>query len=223
MVDIMMLGETPKLVIIESRRLITDTLKAAFLQNNQFSSVFVADSGPDALRFVQRERSVIYLICGQSYPSARQITRVIQQTQSDCTLVLLDHLSRQTVPLLARKTEIHGYWTYDDTVNAIATGLIEAANRRKSLSPLVKEKIRHENGRIVLNGIPVHDLDLLTDREMQLLQRIAKGYSLDDCALLLGIARKSVQNLLERLMRKLNIHSNVQLLWCAIRHGLTEM
>jgi DNA-binding NarL/FixJ family response regulator len=81
--------------------------------------------------------------------------------------------------------------------------------------------------RLVLSGSgvqllpPVNQLvSNLTPRELEMLVRLAQGYSVKQCASSLGIGNSTAGNHKSRLMKKLGVHKSVELARLAIREGL---
>jgi DNA-binding NarL/FixJ family response regulator len=69
----------------------------------------------------------------------------------------------------------------------------------------------------VLNKIS--DAVLVTDRELAVLQALARGHTNTSAAKLLGISPKTVDSHRTNLMRKYNVNSTVSLLLAAVRAG----
>ena len=65
-------------------------------------------------------------------------------------------------------------------------------------------------------------LEVLTNRERDVLVGVAEGYSAKQIAVALTLSCKSVESHKYRLMRKLNLHDRVDLCRYAIRQGLIE-
>lgn len=62
----------------------------------------------------------------------------------------------------------------------------------------------------------------LTERELAVLQAIARGHSNISAAALLGVSPKTVDTHRTSLMRKLSVHSTASLLLAAVRAGLLD-
>ena len=67
------------------------------------------------------------------------------------------------------------------------------------------------------------DLEVLTQRERQVLEAVAQGMTSPQIGELLGISPKTVARHRERIMNKLNLHSAAELVKYAIRTGLIEV
>jgi len=67
------------------------------------------------------------------------------------------------------------------------------------------------------------DLDVLSERERQVLEMVAEGLSTPQIAEKLDISPKTVSRHRERIMNKLNLHSATELVKFAIRTGLISV
>jgi DNA-binding NarL/FixJ family response regulator len=66
-------------------------------------------------------------------------------------------------------------------------------------------------------------LNLLTERQIQVMRLIASGMSVKDTADSLGLAPSTVDNHKSRLMKRLDIHKSSELTRLAIREGLIDL
>ena len=66
-------------------------------------------------------------------------------------------------------------------------------------------------------------LDVLSKRELEVLEAVAEGYTNNQIGEQLGISPKTVARHRERIMHKLNLHSSTELVKFAIRTGLIEL
>jgi len=74
-----------------------------------------------------------------------------------------------------------------------------------------------------LNDQTHPDLDVLSERELQVLEMVAEGRSTPQIAESLNISPKTVSRHRERIMNKLNLHSATELVKFAIRTGLISV
>jgi DNA-binding NarL/FixJ family response regulator len=66
-------------------------------------------------------------------------------------------------------------------------------------------------------------LEVLSDRERQVLELVAEGFTNMEIGDKLGISAKTVARHRERIMNKLNLHSSTELVKFAIRTGLIDI
>jgi PAS domain S-box-containing protein len=69
----------------------------------------------------------------------------------------------------------------------------------------------------VANGQPVSDL---TDREREVLSLLAQGFSTDKIAHSLSISSSTARNHIRNILQKLNVHSRLEAVVQAYKHGL---
>lgn len=70
-------------------------------------------------------------------------------------------------------------------------------------------------------GLSAHDV--LTDREREILQLIAEGYTSREIADLLHLSIKTVQNHRSKIMNKLDLHDRGELIKYAIQQGIIHL
>jgi two-component system response regulator NreC len=99
---------------------------------------------------------------------------------------------------------------------ALATWLLEDYRR---LLAETQSKLGTEGGEIE----PHKDLEVLSKRELQVLELVSQGLTNPQIGETLGISPKTVARHRERIMSKLDIHSSAELVKFAIRTGLIEL
>ena len=67
------------------------------------------------------------------------------------------------------------------------------------------------------------DLDILSERERQVLELVGEGLNNHDIGKKLGLSPKTIARHRERIMKKLNMHSRTELVKFAIRTGLISL
>ena len=80
----------------------------------------------------------------------------------------------------------------------------EAANRRTAIVQRLEEEVR------------------LTDRETEVLQRVAKGFTLPEIAQQFGLSRHTIADYIKQIYRKLNVSSRAEAALEAARRGLVN-
>lgn len=105
-----------------------------------------------------------------------------------------------------------GIFLKTGSVDEFCDGLRDIAAGRSVISPDVNTYIEEHQAR-----------DSLSNREIEVLQCIARGLSNNGIAERLGISPKTVDNHRTNLMRKLDVHSTATLLVRAMRDGLIDV
>lgn len=129
-------------------------------------------------------------------------------------LVLSMHNEGQIV-MRALRAGASGYVTKDSDTSVLLAAIRKVGGGGKFIDPVLVDGVVSDIVDIGSNENPP-----LTDREFQVLQRIATGHAITKIAEALCLSAKTVSTHKMRIMRKLGIDNNADLIRHAIRHGL---
>ncbi len=148
---------------------------------------------------------------------AQEIVRLCQQTK----LVLLDEAPLDAHAREAIRIDAAGYLTKQQPFSQLESALRQIAAGHRVFAPEIARRLVLSSDGVRL-AIPEADtaLSRLTPREIDVLIHLAQGYSVKQCAKILGIGVSTVGNHKSRLMKKLDIHKTVELTRMAIHEGL---
>jgi DNA-binding NarL/FixJ family response regulator len=133
-------------------------------------------------------------------------------------LVLSMHADPEYVARAVREGA-DGYLLKDSAVSDLVAGIEAVRAGRAYYSPEIQRELTE-----ILRGKPAPSgpLQDVTEREREVLKRIAEGLSTKEIATLLDISVRTVETHRANLMRKLGLRSVAQLTRLAIREGLVE-
>lgn len=146
----------------------------------------------------------------------RLIQRLSEEMPSLPILVLSMHIERQIVTQ-ALKSGASGYVAKGSLPEVLFGAIRKLAEGGKYIDPLLVNNLVFDAKDSDEPG------DLLTARELQVLGMIAAGHSLSDIAEQLHLSPKTVSSHKIRLMQKLNIDNNADLIRYATQHMLFEI
>jgi len=133
-------------------------------------------------------------------------------------LVLTMHSSPEYVAR-AVKEGAHGYLLKDSAVQDLVSAIQSVMAGAAHYSPAVQEEL----ARLLREGGPPRRaLDLLTEREREVLKLVAEGLATKEIASRLDISSRTVEAHRANLMRKLDLRSVARLTQFAIREGLVK-
>jgi len=176
--------------------------------------------------------------------SAAQLLEVLQHTPADVVVLDISMPGPGIVPLLHRMASTHPrtrsivlsmHSEAQYAVRVLKAGAAGYVMKEWALEHLV-EAVRkaHRGGRFVspelaerlaaqlhVSGSPATH-EQLSDREFDVLRRLAAGASVKEIAARLGISPKTVSTYRARLLEKLGAKTNADLVRYVIQHGLTD-
>jgi DNA-binding NarL/FixJ family response regulator len=133
-------------------------------------------------------------------------------------LVLSMHADPEFVARAVREGA-DGYLLKDSAVHDLVAGIQAVREGRAYHSPQIQRQLTD----LLRGGAPAPNaITTLTEREREVLKRIAEGQSTKEIASLLDISTRTVETHRANLMRKLEVRSVAQLVRLAIREGLVE-
>lgn len=178
---------------------------------------FEAASGEEALQQL-REHDCDVLLLDLSLPGLGgvDVLRTVRQRHPDLRVLILSGYPEDRYALSMLKSGAEGYLCKDcdrlDLLRAVRT--VAQGRRyvsRKTAELLADELSGHAGGQ---------PHEALSEREMQVFLRLARGESVTEIGQALHLSVKTISTYRTRLLEKLGVSSNAELAAYAIRHGL---
>lgn len=132
-------------------------------------------------------------------------------------LVLSMH-NEPTVVVRVLRAGATGYLTKDNNPQNLMAAIRKVAAGGQYIDPKLAERIAFAGS--TQGDVPRHQR--LTDRELHILRLLSSGESINNIAEALAISNKTVSSHKARLMEKMGIHSNAELVRYALAHGLVD-
>lgn len=216
------LREAIRLLICDDHRLLTDTLTDVASHDSRLALLPAVHSPEEALELTRHTHPDVVLmdIEFRGPMNGIEATRRIKQTSPSTKVVIMtahedEGLLVEAVEAGAsgflRKTE--GVDEFIAAIKAAADGeiLIDRAALARLLPKVAREREARRDAQVLLAQ--------LTDREREILGQLAKGLRNDDIASQLFISPQTVQTHVRNLLSKLGVHSKLEAVAFAVRHG----
>jgi DNA-binding NarL/FixJ family response regulator len=142
------------------------------------------------------------------------IRRVRAEHPSLPVLVLSIHDEAQ-VASRALRAGATGYLTKDSDPEVLLSAIRKLADGGRFIDPKLVDAMVFDTQR---GDVPPHEV--LSDREFQVLQMLAAGRSINEIAQACALSAKTISTHKMRLMQKLGLSNNAEVIRYAIRHGM---
>ncbi|MBC8732542.1 response regulator transcription factor [Paraburkholderia sp. UCT2] len=142
------------------------------------------------------------------------IRRVRAEHPSLPVLVLSIHDEAQ-VASRALRAGATGYLTKDSDPEVLLAAIRKLADGGRFIDPKLVDAMVFDTQR---GDVPPHEV--LSDREFQVLQMLAAGRSINEIAQACALSAKTISTHKMRLMQKLGLSNNAEVIRYAIRHGM---
>ena len=208
-----------RVAICDDHQIVRAGFKQIFSSSGEFEVVAEGATGREALDIARREIcDVLLLDIAMPDQSGIDILRTIRQGQPNLPVLILSGYPAQQYALNLFKMGANGYLNKEcepmEIVNAIRT----IALGRRYISPAVAELLAQQLNR--KEGGAPHEQ--LSEREFQVFLKLAKGETAGDIAKALSLSVKTVSTYRTRLMEKMNLSSNSDLTYYALKNKLID-
>lgn len=166
----------------------------------------------------QQEFDVLLLDISMPDRDGMDTLRLLRTHRTDLPVLIISAYAEEQYAINMLRAGANGYIRKDADVDDILSAIRTVLRGRRYVSDTVADLLTQR-----LNGdtdAPAHQQ--LSEREFQVLHKLATGKSVTDIAGELFISVKSVSTYRSRLLTKLNLKSNAELTYYALKNGLIE-
>jgi DNA-binding NarL/FixJ family response regulator len=149
--------------------------------------------------------------------SGVDLIRRVRAEQPRLPVLVLSTCNEAHVVSRALRAGATGFVTKNSDPDVLLAAIRRLAGGGRFIDPKLVDAIIFETH---AGDVPPHEI--LSDREFQVLQILAVGRSINDIARRLALSAKTISTHKMRLMQKLGLGNNVELIRYAIRHGLVS-
>ena len=209
-----MSAQVIKLLLVDDHRIVLDGLRSLFDQDSQFEILGAANSAEEALVFLQKLRPDIVLM-DYSMPglNGSQLATIIKEKHPGVKRVMLSMHDEVVLVNQMLKEGVDGYLLKSIQQAELKMALKQIMDGYPYVSP--------EITRMMLSNLNSEQpAELLSERERQVLNLIAKEYSNKQIADQLFISERTVETHRKNIFRKTNTTSLVGLIKYAFANKL---
>ena len=194
------------------------------LTEEGFEIVAVAKNGTECLQRARATRpDVVVMDLQIPAPDGATCTELLVQEFPDIQVLVMSASGEREDVLRAMKSGARGYLVKSASKAELIEGVRRTAAGDAVFTPGLAGLVLGEFRRMV-NVAHSHDDDgpVLTTREVEVLRQVAKGLAYREIAEELFVSHRTVQNHVQNVLRKLQLHNRVELTLYAIDQGLHD-
>ncbi len=208
-----------RILLADDHTLIRDGLKQIFADTEDLLVAGEAASGHEVLARV-REEAWDILLLDLSMPgrSGLELVKQIKSEKPRLPILVLSMHDAEQYALRAMRAGAAGYLTKDSDAPQLIEVVRKIARGGVFVSPAVAEQMARE----IMPGTAGLPHTLLSDREYQVFRMIAAGTGIGEIALELALSVKTVSTHKTRIMQKMNLANQTELVRYALRHKLLD-
>ncbi len=183
-----------------------------------------ADNGRGALAFADRQHADVYIL-DVTMPELNGIdtARMLLERDSEARILMLSFHDSPAIVEAALASGARGYILKQNATHDIVKAIREIRRGRYYVSPSISRDIVESarQGRRRPSSGPVGRI--LTSREREVLQMIAEGLTSREIAVRLSVSVNTVRAHRSRLMSKLDVHKETDLVRHAVQRGMVHI
>lgn len=211
------MDKTLKILIIDDHTLFRKGLKEILLDFTKNIVCKEAKSGQEALKMLAEESfNLIFLDIAMPEEDGIEILRKIKKNYPETKVLMLSMYPEEQYAKITLKLGASGYLTKSAEPEELYTAIDRVIKGHIYLPKIFSERL------IEYIGKPEKILphETLSDREFQVFIMIARGKSLIEISRELSISIKTVSTYRARILEKLDLKNNAEIICYAIKHGL---
>ena len=211
---------TTRVLLTDDHAIFVEGLASLLARDKQFEVVGTATHAKEALQKVREcEPDVVIMDLSMPDMSGIEATQLIKAESPDVKVLCLSMHADRGYVMGALDAGASGYVLKDGARNELVEAIQAVADDRVYLSPSIAGIV--VDAAKSSGATPA--LELLTDRERQIVHLLAGGERTKVIAERLHLSVKTVGTHRSHIMEKLDIHSIAELTKFAIREGLTSV
>lgn len=206
-----------RIAIVDDHQIVRAGFRELLADELGLEIAFEAASGEAALEAL-RAQPVDVLLLDLSLPgqSGVDVLRAVRQRFEGTRVLMLSGFPEERYALAMIRNGADGYLCKDCTREELVGAIRTVAQGRRYLSPRTAELLARE----LTGETSAAPHEKLSDRELQVFLRLARGESVSDIGGALHLSVKTISTYRSRLLEKLGVASNAELATYALRHGL---
>ena len=220
------MGRKKTILIVDDHCLFREGLRAIIERSPDYEVLGEAGNGREAFRLAQKLKPDVTLL-DMSLPdqSGIELTREILRCSSNTRVMIVSMHSKIDYIVGAFRAGAAGYVIKESAADRLLQGLRSILKGDYFMDTSVSQKVVKKLVGIQANEKKFIDAsyDNLTPREQEIMVMVAEGFSTNEISERLFISPKTVENHRSSIMRKLNLHSTIELVRYAAKLGLIDV
>ena len=211
-------------MLADDHAIVREGIKALLAVQHDIKVIAEAEDGRDAIRQAEKHQPNV-IIMDYSMPGLNGLegTRAILKSAPEVKVIVLTMHDNEEYVLQFIRAGAAGYLLKDNVAEDLISAIRHVVLHAKFYSPNLPLEVIEDYLQQLESGTLKSPLELLTNRQREILQLIAEGMTNRNIAQKLAISIKTVETHRTNIMTKLDIHDQTGLTRFAILHGIISL
>ncbi len=211
------------IILVDDHVIMRDGLRHLLDEESDIEVIGEADNGRKAVKLaLEKKPDIVIMDIAMQDMNGIEATRQIKSNNPEIKVIALSMHSERQIVVGVFRAGASGYLLKESSSLELVDAIRTIHLGRKYLSQKISDIVLQEISDVKKDTKEI-GVDVLTNRECEILQLISEGNSTKKIAEVLFISPKTVESHRANIMEKLNIHNIPELTKYAIRAGLTSL
>jgi two-component system response regulator NreC len=228
--------DTIKLMLVDDHDVVRTGLRSYLETQPGIEVIAEASNGMQALEKAGKvQPDIVLMDITMPDMDGMETTLQLKKLYPDCQILVLTVHDDKQYFMKMLSVGASGYLTKQAAADELVAAIQAVAAGHVYLQPALARWLLEDYQQLAKTvALPTHEevnskdrhvvtLDILSERERQVLELVAEGLSNHDIGKNLALSPKTIARHRERIMKKLSIHSRTELVKFAIRTGLISL
>ena len=207
------------ILIVDDHLIVREGIKRIINDTPDIKTVAEASSGKEAMDLIYKNKyDLILLDISMPKQNGLQTLKLIKKYDKTIPVLMLSMHSEEQYAMRSIKAGASGYMTKDTASIQLVAAIRKINDGRKFISKEVAELLTSD----LYHNEEKDPHENLSDREFEILKMIAKGKTTKSIAEELSISPKTVSTYRSRVLDKLNMRNNSDLIHYVIDYKLSD-
>ncbi|HLK60022.1 MAG TPA: response regulator transcription factor [Chthonomonadaceae bacterium] len=208
-----------KFIVADDHAVVRQGIKQILSAKMENVTVVEAQSANEVMLLIQqRGWDLLILDIGMPGRSGLEVLNEIRSNTSPPPILVLSMYPEDQMAQRVLKAGADGYLTKDSAPEALVLAVRKILSGGKYVSSSFAERIVSN----MQKGIPEQPHNALSNREYEVMRLIALGKTVSQVAQQLSLSVKTVSTYRARILNKMGMETNAELIHYAVRNGLMD-
>ncbi|CAH1212703.1 Transcriptional regulatory protein DegU [Paenibacillus auburnensis] len=213
-----------RILIVDDHFVVRQGLKLILETSEQFQIAGEAENGQQALSLIDEvQPDVILMDLNMPVMSGLEAMQILRERDISVPVIILTTYNEDELMINGLALGARGYLLKDTSRENLFRNIESAVRGETLLSAEIMEKViaarEYQRSPIPVKGAS----SLLSDKEVQILQSVARGFKSKEIAYDIGISERTVKAHLTSIYNKLGVDSRSQAVAAAMERGIIQM
>lgn len=208
-------------LVVDDHELVRAGITRLLADEEDIEVIGEASSGEEAIKLAKEKRPQVVLMDVNMPPGIGGLGATPKMLHNDpnIKIIALTIHAKEPLPTKLLQAGASGYLTKGAPPKQVIEAIRTVSTGKRYLSPDIAQQLALKS----FSDIEKSPFDALSEREMQVMQMITNGQSVQEVSEKLCVSPKTVNSYRYRIYEKVSVQSDVELTLLALRYGILDM